>query len=205
MQGHAQDTMPALFGVAALTADDEKAEAPPRFDDVYRAHRARIFSIVRSVIGADPDIDDVLQLVLIELHRSLPRFEARSKLTTWLYRLTVNVALQHLRKKKRARWLSFFGHGEDGAHLDPPARGNEVARMEGRELLRHVDAAVAALSEKKRIVWQLYELEGFDPAEIGQMLEIPTNTARSRLQAARQDIQAWFEAHGIALPGDERR
>jgi RNA polymerase sigma-70 factor (ECF subfamily) len=192
------------FGRAAMSGD-ARSEVIPTFEEVYREHRARIFSIVRSVVGSDPDIDDVLQLVLIELHRSLPRFEARSKLTTWLYRLTVNVALQHLRKKKRARWLSFFGHGDEGSAVDVPARGCEVGRMEGRELLRHVDAAVATLSEKKRVVWQLYELEGFEPAEIGELLGIPLNTARSRLLAARHDIQAWFAAHGVALPGDEAR
>jgi RNA polymerase sigma-70 factor (ECF subfamily) len=205
MQAPSHQTLHGLRVGAVMREDDVRAEAPPTFEAVYREHRARIFSIVRSVVGADPDIDDVLQLVLIELHRSLPRFEARSKLTTWLYRLTVNVALQHLRRKKRARWLSFFGHGEDAAAVEPPAGPSETGRMEGRELLRFVDRAVAALSEKKRVVWQLYELEGFDPAEIGEVLGIPANTARSRLLSARQDIQAWFTAHGIPLPGDETR
>ena len=186
--------------VQRMTVETEAVHgvvATPTFDAVYREHRGRIFAVVRSVVGADPDIDDFLQLVLIELHRSLPRFEGRSKLTTWLHRLTVNVALQHLRKKKRGRWLSFFGSSAADDTLEPAAPVNETGRLEGRELLRHVEGAVAALSEKKRVVWQLYELEGFEPAEIGEMLGIPLNTARSRLLAARRDLTDWLEARGL--------
>lgn len=182
---------------APVTAERpaDSAVVVPRFDDVYREHRARLVSVVRSVIGHDSDLDDVMQLVFIEIHRSLPRFEARSKLTTWLFRLAVNVALQHVRKKKRGRWLSLIGFGE--APPERVSQPGEVGRLEGRELLRHVEQAIAELSEKKRVVWQLYELEGFEPAEIGEMLGIPLNTARSRLLSARRDIMDHLESRGL--------
>jgi RNA polymerase sigma-70 factor (ECF subfamily) len=185
----------AVRAVTPKSEENTEVVAIPTFDEVYRDHRARLVSIVRSVVGHDTDLDDVMQGVFIEIHRSLPRFEARSKLTTWLYRLAVNVALQHIRKRRRARWLAFVGFGED---IPEPRNGpSEVGRLEGRELLRHVDSAIAALPEKKRVVWQLYELEGFEPAEIGEMLGIPMNTARSRLLAARREILEHLERRGL--------
>ena len=196
---------PVVRAVTAKSDDTSEVVAVPTFDEVYRDHRARLLSIVRSVVGHDADLDDVMQAVFIEIHRSLPRFEARSKLTTWLYRLAVNVALQHIRKRRRSRWLAFVGFGEQVP--EPQTTVNEVGRLEGRELLRHVESAIAALPEKKRVVWQLYELEGFEPVEIGAMLGIPMNTARSRLLAARREILEHLERRGLldaATPDDAR-
>ena len=128
----------------------------------------------------------MLQLVFIEVHRCLPRFEGRSRLSTWLYRIAVNVALQHLRKKRRRRWLVF---GSDDQQAVPDLVGpDEIGRVEDRQVLLHIQDSVARLSDKKRVVWQLHELQGLEPQEIADILEIPMNTVRSRLLAARREL-----------------
>ncbi|MCC6623728.1 MAG: RNA polymerase sigma factor [Deltaproteobacteria bacterium] len=180
--------VPFTVSVTHAKTRDEVVSQPEAldFDVVYREQRTRVLSIVRSVVGPTDELEDVVQLVFIEVHRCLPRFEGRSRLSTWLYRIAVNVALQHLRKKRRRRWLVFGADEQDGPiELVAP---DDMGRVEDRQVLAHVQDSVARLSEKKRVVWQLHELQGLEPQEIADILDIPMNTVRSRLLAARKEL-----------------
>jgi len=182
--------IPRTFPVSVTHAKtrDEVVSEPQAldFDAIYREQRTRVLAIVRSVVGPTDELEDVVQLVFIEVHRCLPRFEGRSRLSTWLYRIAVNVALQHLRKKRRRRWLVFGADEQDPAtDLVAP---DDMGRVEDRQVLLHVRDSVAKLSDKKRIVWQLHELQGMEPQEIADVLDIPMNTVRSRLLAARKEL-----------------
>ena len=156
------------------------------FEQVYREHGGRVLGAVRSVLGPDSETEDVVQNAFIEINRALPGFRGQSKLSTWVYRIAVNVALQHIRKKQRKRWLS-FGLLNDGAHLQASSYDAE-RRLESRQALKRVYALVNRLSEKKRTAWVLYEMEGMAPAEIAEVLELPLNTVRSRILSARREI-----------------
>ena len=191
---------PSVSGTKRVAAADvaeqtAEAEAVPSFDAIYREQRGRLLAVVRSVIGDSDELEDVLQLVFIEIHRCLPRFEGRSRLSTWLYRIAVNVALQHLRKRRRKRWLVLGPTGDEGRHEAAPV--DDSLRAEDRALLREVVRSLDVLTDKKRVVWQLHELQGLEPQEIGEILEIPTNTVRSRLLAARREVMDDLERRGI--------
>ena len=175
----------------------------PDFDTVYREERGRVLAAVRTIIGGSNETEDVVQLAFIEIHRCLHKFEGRSRLSTWVYRIATNVALQHLRKKKRKRWLVLGATGEETQRQAAPIHAG--ARLEGRQLLERVYEAADTLSEKKRSVWVLHELQGQDPQEISEILEIPMNTVRSRLLAARREIQAELRRRGVlgARGGDQ--
>ena len=172
----------------------------PDFASVYREHRGRVLGAVRSVLGASDEIEDVVQLAFLEIHRNLGRFEGRSRLSTWIYRVAVNVALQHLRKKKRKRWLVLGLTGEEAGRR--AAGGDAERRLADREALERVYEALDTLTEKKRTVWVLHELQGLSPADIGEVLGIPMNTARSRLLAARRDLFAELRRRGVLGPAE---
>lgn len=161
-----------------------------------------MLATVRSVLGPSDEIEDVVQLVFIEVHRSLKRFEGRSQLSTWVYRISVNVALQHIRKRKRKRWLTLGATGDEPGRSRSPV--DPGRRLENRQLLEHVYAAAEKLSEKKRAVWLLHELEGLDPHQVAETLEIPMNTVRSRLLAARKELQAELRRRGVLPRGGSR-
>jgi len=175
-----------------------EAEAVPTFETIYREQRGRLLAVVRSVVGESDELEDVLQLVFIEVHRCLPRFEGRSRLSTWLYRIAVNVALQHLRKRRRKRWLVLGPTGDEVKREATPV--DDHLRAEDRALLREVMRSLDVLTDKKRVVWQLHELQGLEPQEIGEILDIPTNTVRSRLLAARHEVMEDLERRGILDP-----
>jgi len=74
---------------------------------------------------------------------------------------------------------------------------NDMDTLEDREMLAQVQASAKTLPEKKRIVWQLHELQGLDPQEIADILEIPMNTVRSRLLSARKELMDDLERRRI--------
>lgn len=189
--------------VVALAGARDRA-ASVDLDALYRRERGRVLATVRAVLGPghDNDLEDVLQQVFIEVQRSLPRFEGRARLTTWLYRITVNVALQHIRGRRRRRWL-VLAPTEDG-QPDPIEAVDQQARLEDRQMLQLVYRAADRLSDKKRVVWVLHDIRGLTPQEIAQVVDAPMNTVRSRLLAARRELKQVLVEAGAA-PGGRAR
>ena len=127
------------------------------------------------MLGTSRDLDDVVQNVFVQVHRSLQTFRGDSRLSTWLHRLTVNVVLMHRRSLRSRPVLTG----------DPP--DDDAAR---RERMRAFERVLAKLSDKKRIVFVLHELEGVSPAEIAQIVGAPVLTVRTRLFYARREVEA---------------
>ena len=177
------------------TVEEETTHQALDFDTVYREQRLRVLSAVRHILGPSDETEDVTQQAFLEIYRSLPRFEGRSKVSTFVYRIAVNVALQHIRRKKRWRWLSLGATGDEAIRL--PSGTSQEDRLSDRGALVVVYEAVEKLSAKKRAVWTLHELEGLEPKAIAEVLEVPVNTVRSRLIAARRDVMARLRARGV--------
>ncbi|RJO65763.1 MAG: sigma-70 family RNA polymerase sigma factor [Myxococcales bacterium] len=155
------------------------------FAELFRHFRSDIRRILVSAVGPDPELDDLVQTAALEMFRSLPRFEGRSKFTSWLYRLTVNVALHHLRQRtRRALMLDLTAIPErETAITDNP----EAALIRKGEL-QAVREALDALAPKKRIVFVLHEVEGLLPEEIAEIVGASQLTVKSRLFYARKEF-----------------
>ncbi len=150
--------------------------------ELYEKYRDDVARTVFLVLGPDPDLEDVIQEVFIEAFRSIARFRGQSKVTTWLYRVTVNVALQRLRRRRRhpegyRTPLQEEGHGET------PQRS-----LERKEARHQVYAILDTLSEKKRVVFVLHEIMGLSSPEIAELLHTNVLTVRTRLHYARKQF-----------------
>jgi len=151
----------------------------PSFDEVFRTCAPLVWRTVRRLGPREADAEDLAQEVFLVIHRKLPGFEGRSKLTTWVYGICVRVAADH-RKRAHVR--------HEAPALLPerpvdPEQPEQVARREARERL---DDALAALDEDKREVFVLYEIEELPMAEIAEVTGVPLQTAYARLHAARR-------------------
>ena len=162
--------------------------------ELYMRHSRRVESVARHVIGPSRDLEDVVQDVFIEVQRALYRFRGDSMFTTWLHRVTVNVALQYLRKGKRKGWLYWVG--TDRTDL-PKLSHDDRNRIEARETVRAVYDALETISEKKRVVFALYEFEGLSLEEIAKTVGAGVNTVKSRLFHARREIFAHVKRRGL--------
>lgn len=152
--------------------------APP-FDEVFRACAPLVWRTMRRLGPREADAEDLAQEVFLVIHRRLPAFEGRSKLTTWVYGICVRVAADH-RRRAHVRHEAPALLPEAPVEADQPER---VARREARERL---DDALAGLDEDKRVVFVLYEIEELPMAEIAEVTGVPVQTAYARLYAARR-------------------
>ena len=168
-----------------LYVSEESNSEVPSFEVLYQEHRRVVIGAVRMIVGPHDELEDICQNAFIEIYRSLPRFQGRSSITTWMYGVAMRVALQYRRKLGRSRWLKLV---KDDLGLEGQSAPHPVPRLESREALRELDSLLTGLSEAKRVVFVLSDIQGCTNVEIAEILGINANTVRSRLHSARQEV-----------------
>lgn len=166
----------------------ERAQRGDRaaFAALFRRHAPAVTGIAYRMLGRSPDLDDVVQEVFLQVHRSLDDFRGQAKFSTWLHRVAVNVVLMH---RRRARSRPVFA--TDGVEREPPADSQRPSPDEEVERRRRIAAfhrLLDRLSDKKREVFVLHELEGMAPADIAALVGCPVLTVRTRLFYARKEL-----------------
>lgn len=165
-----------------------KAEA---FDALVLRHQDLTFGLCLRMLGDREDADECAQDVFVKIHQALPRFEFRSKFTTWLYRIAMNVCKNRIdsaafRRKKEERALP------DGVDF-PDHRGPEKER-EKKELGEILERGLAELSEADRSLVVLRDVEDVSYEEIAAALDLELGTVKSRLFRAREKLRLIVEA-----------
>ncbi len=148
----------------------------PSFDEVYDAHLAFVWRVVRSLGVGDAQLEDAVQDVFVVVHRRLAEFEGRAAITTWLFAIARRVASAHRKKGGRPTEPLVDVHA---------ASTDTFAAMSRAQAAATVQQILATLDDDKRIVFALVELEQLSIPEVAKMLEINVNTAYSRLRLAR--------------------
>jgi RNA polymerase sigma-70 factor, ECF subfamily len=177
-----------LSGVTELAQLIERCKAGDglAFREVFRSHRADVARLVQRMTGRPADLEDIVQEVFLQVYRSIKDFRGQSRFSTWLYRVTVNVVLMQRRAARSRPVLHEAADDAFGADLrDLP--DDQVARA------RRVSAfyrLLDRLSDKKRAVFVLHELEGMAPSEIAKVVSAPVLTVRTRLFYARRELLA---------------
>ncbi len=171
--------------LGAVSVPEEKQS----FDEIYKEHMPRVIAAIRGVLGPCDEIEDVVQIAFMEIFRSLASFEGRSKLSTWIHRIAVNVAYQHIRQKQRNRRM-VLDNTPNQSLFERLKSQDQLRLVQDRETIKRVFVILDQISEKKRVVWILSELFGMSREEVAEFLDIPLNTVRSRLLAARRELLA---------------
>lgn len=159
--------------------------------------------MARRIVGNEEDARDVIQDAFLSAFRSIGRFAADSRLSTWLHRIVVNTALMKLRTRRRRPEESiepllpaFRADGHHAERFTAWTEGAEQAlsRKETREAVRrHIDE----LPESFRTVLLLRDIEGFSTEETARLLETTTNAVKIRLHRARQALRTLLAAHFV--------
>lgn len=184
-------------------ADERAAQ-----DELYHRFRRQVAGNLYRVLGDRGDLEDLVQEVFVIAFRGLERFRGDARLSTWLYRICVNVALGRIRTRKR-RPPAIGVADLDSAAADPslverpetPERSLERRRDQAR-----VYEVLELLPPKKRIVLYLHEIEGLDLKEIAYLVDSNPVTVRTRLFYARREfykIIAGDTAGSSSEAGDE--
>ena len=183
--------------VARARAGDKLA-----FRELFRAHRADVARLAHRLLGSATDLEDVVQEVFLQVHRSIGDFRGQSRFSTWLYRVTVNVVLMGRRAARSRPMFIETAESHVANRSDDRALPDEqVSRSLRIQAFRRL---LDRLSEKKRTVYVLHELEGVSPTEIAQIVGAPVLTVRTRLFYARRELGLMLgEEPALAALADE--
>jgi RNA polymerase sigma-70 factor (ECF subfamily) len=155
------------------------------FDELYRKHYRRVYSICLRMTGNVAEAEDLTQEVFIQLHRKLGSFRGESAFTTWLHRLTVNQVLMHFRKRSVKSELT-TDDGEMPDSIDPNTLNPEAMPILDRISL---ETAIAQLPPGYRTAFVLHDVEGYEHEEIARILGCSPGTSKSQLHKARLKLR----------------
>lgn len=166
-------------------------------DALLAAARPRLYAVALKMVRDHDQAEDVVQDAMLKVWRNVDRFEQRAALSTWLHRIVVNTALDHLRSRRGRVLLTDGERGRDrsyhsGADEPPPPEGASVETPEdmlGRaEVGEVVRSAMSRLGPVQRDVLALRELDGESYQSIAQIARCPVGTVMSRLHHARRRL-----------------
>jgi len=166
---------------------------PGALGELYDRYARDVWRAVRRTLASATDVDDVVHATFLGLPRIAASYDGRASCRNWLCGIAVNLAVRQRRGKQRfQRMIEAFAHTLTGRSPGDPER-----RASGSEELAVLDRALATLSERKRAVFVLVELEGLSADEAGQSLDIPAATVRTRLFHARRELKSALEREGL--------
>jgi RNA polymerase sigma-70 factor (ECF subfamily) len=163
------------------------------FDELMRAHEDRVFATCLRMMRNRDEALDATQDVFLTVFRKADRYKEQAAFSTWLYRVSINMCYDHLRRRKRKRTESMPDH------FDPsdPRSGDEFDAV---ELRPDIDAALATISPDFRAAVVLVDLEGMSLDVAADTLDVPIGTVKSRLFRARKQLS---QELGNFAPGFE--
>jgi RNA polymerase sigma-70 factor (ECF subfamily) len=147
-------------------------------------YREAVYRIARRMLRSHEDASDVTQEVFIRVHRSLPRFEARSSLKTWLYRITVNLSLD-----RSARGSRFVLSGLRELEWEPSSEQDPAVTAVDKELGRVIQAAVDELPPRQRAMMQLRLYQDLPYADIARIMGCAEGTVKATMFAGMAKLR----------------
>jgi RNA polymerase sigma-70 factor (ECF subfamily) len=159
------------------------------FEALVVLKRERVVRTAYQVTGDLEDARDVAQWVFLRLWKVLPRFDPARRFDTWLYRITMNAAIDHLRRRGPQGTLQPLP--DDPSLLEDVAASGQAERAVDLGELQKVFLKLAAqLAPRQRAAFVLREIEGLETAEVARILGVRESTVRNHLHQARRILQA---------------
>lgn len=172
--------------VERVQQGDKKA-----FDVLVLKYQQRVANLISRYIRDHAEVLDVTQEAFIKAYRALPKFRGDSAFYTWLYRVAINTAKNHLATQSRRPPQADI-EAETAEQMDMGGRLKEYDTPEGvvlqEEIARTIKTAMEALPQELRTAITLRELDGMSYDEIAQAMDCPIGTVRSRIFRAREAI-----------------
>jgi RNA polymerase sigma-70 factor (ECF subfamily) len=173
--------------IQAFRAGDDQA-----FTALVQKYQQHVFNLIYHHSGPAAEVEDLAQEVFLKTYTKLKSFQGRASFRTWLYRVTLNVCIDHARKKKVRRMLSLEGLSEWAKarlSLRGTASASPQAEAEAGELRGHIQNALAQLPEEFRQPLILRDVEGLEYGEIAAITGTQLGTVKSRIFRGRQRLR----------------
>lgn len=170
--------------------------------DAYRTivqqYQRRTYWIANNMINSYEKAQDISQEAFLRVFRNIHRFDLTKNFYTWLYQITTNLCIDHLRKRKR----NPAGTLDESIGVPDPKRG-PLGLVEAADMGGKVRETLDALPPKYSAVLVLRDIQGFSCGEISEILGATNATVRWRLHRARKMFKSSWEGSSLEVPGDE--
>jgi RNA polymerase sigma-70 factor (ECF subfamily) len=168
------------------------------FRKLIDEYEVMVFNTVIGIVQNDDDADDVTQEVFIQVYQSISSFKGESKLSTWLYRIAISKALDHVKKKKRKKRFAFlesiFG-GEKEEERYPVDFHHPGIALENKEKAAELFEALNQLPDNQRVAFTLHKLEGLSYQEIATVMDNTLNAVESLMGRAKGNLKKILQDH----------
>ncbi len=170
------------------------------FDTLVNRHRGKVYAMIMNMVKNDADAWDLAQDSFIKAWKALPKFENRSKFSTWLFRISHNVVYDWMRKKKIRSEGELDDELLDVNRIDmsattaPKLSPRPDEALSGRELRKEIGEALNKLSPHHKETILLREVQGMDYKEIAEVMDCTLGTVMSRLFYARKKLQTLLKS-----------
>jgi RNA polymerase sigma-70 factor, ECF subfamily len=192
----------AIITDEELVADCQKGDRTA-FRDLYRRYQQRVKATLYQLCGSE-GLDDLVQEVFLRVWKGLPKLREVSYFSTWLYRISWNVATDQRRQLAKGKFerFSFNGSGMDSseeeeisplANLSRPQDTPDLMQLHYQDLVKK-GLEILSLEHRAVLVW--HDLEDIPQKEIAEILKLPVGTIKSRLFYARKQIRKFLEQQG---------
>jgi RNA polymerase sigma-70 factor (ECF subfamily) len=169
------------------------------FQELVEKYQRRMYAVAYGILGQREDSLDAVQEAFIKAYRSLNDFKGESSFYTWLYRITVNAAIDLARKAGRHEEIEFREEidvdEEKGDYPVAPSSSNPAERLMRKELGELIEKAIRSLPVEQRASIVLREIEGLSYKEIADIMKCSEGTVMSRLHYGRKKMQELLEPY----------
>lgn len=168
------------------------------FKTLVEAWQDMVFNTAVGILQNEEDAEDVAQEVFMQVFESIETFKEESKLSTWIYRITVSKAMDHIRKKRTKKRFAFLKSlfKDDGLEMiEPPDFIHPGVKLENKENAQALFKAMDKLPPNQKTAFVLNKMESLSYAEVGDILELSSSAVDSLLQRARQNLKKELRTH----------
>ena len=185
--------MDEKFLIEKLKQGDESA-----FKKIVETWQDMVYNTAIGILQNAEDAEDVAQEVFVQVYESIKGFKAESKLSTWLYRITVSKSLDHLRKKKRKKRFAYiqsiFGANNEMV-VEKPDFHHPGVTLDNKERAAVLFGAINQLPPNQKIAFTLNKLEGLSYQEISEVMNTSISSVESLIHRAKNNLRKLLTKH----------
>ncbi|MEP7143203.1 MAG: RNA polymerase sigma factor [Ferruginibacter sp.] len=162
------------------------------FTAVMDLYQDMVYNTAISIVQNADDADDITQEVFVQVYLSINSFKGESKLSTWLYRITISKALDHEKRKKRKKRFAFVQSlvgGQDNEQLHPVEFNHPGIQLERKERAAELFKALKRLPDKQRVAFTLHKIEGQSYQEIAEIMNTSLYAVESLMGRAKTNLK----------------
>nr|WP_299389481.1 RNA polymerase sigma factor [Allomuricauda sp.] len=174
--------------------EDLKSQKHAAYSRLLDEFQAKVYNTCLSFVPNREDAEDIAQEVFVEVYNSVHRFKGNSRLSTWIYRISVNKSLEFIRRKNTKKRFGFMQSITGNAvPMDKSSYFTEFdhpgVQLENKERNEALFKAINSLPEAQRVVFTLHKIDGMSYKEVSDITEKSVSSVESLLFRAKKNLQ----------------